>query len=193
MLVPASSIPVRRAGAVLCALSSAGRSAVAQDQRIALEGPSHHITHRLRHFHRHPSVAGAPMIIIQPVEPRSDANISGAFSRSACSAAWQPPGTVIGAMLLGILRALRRRSMARRGRREGAGALLTRVSPCRPARTIRIAAQRNVFSCWSLVVAATVFFGARLVGNDTCSLPAIRVAIHRAGDGLEHPRDIPVM
>ena len=81
--------------------------AVAQDQlalQLMARRPDPDQAHRLRHLDRDRGVAGALLIIIQPVEPSVGREYIGrVFAICVLGGLGSLPGTVIAAMLLGIV------------------------------------------------------------------------------------------
>jgi len=84
--------------------------------RAAAHGgdPIRHQAHRVRASRsRPPSLAGAFLIIIQPIEPSVGANYRRVFGHLQCWAGSAAlPGTLIAAMLLGVVESMRRQDRA---------------------------------------------------------------------------------
>ena len=84
--------------------------AVSQDQvRAATDGrrPDQDQAHRVRHLDRDRAMAGAFLIVIQPVEPSVGREYIGrVFAICVLGGLPSLPGTVIAAMLLGIVESL---------------------------------------------------------------------------------------
>ena len=117
------------------------------------------------------SIAGALLIIIQPVEPSVGREYIGrVFAICVLGGLGSLPGTVIGAMLLGILESFTATFYGPSWAPAVAFGVLLLTLAFRPAgiaRTIGSSIVRTgVFLLVSVAVAAAVFFGARHVNND---------------------------
>ena len=148
--------------------------AVAQDQlalQLMAADPDPHQAHRVRHLDRDRGARRRALIIIQPVEPSVGREYIGrVFAICVLGGMGSLPGTVIAAMLLGIVESFTATFYGPSWAPAVAfGFLLLTLAfrPVRPSGTIGLHRDDPLFFLLiAIAVAAVVFFAGALVSND---------------------------